>query len=660
MTKQPPAVSNLGARDGKTTQSIALAILALFLLGLVFSSSTVEAADLTKHLATRVIDAQLPLKEVQRFCDARVPRMPKVSTRAEWQAFANRTRKDVLDNVVFQGSASQWRDEKLVVERLETIEGGPEYVIHKLRYLAAPGMWIPALMYEPKKLTGKVPVMLNVNGHDSKNGKAAEYKQKRCINQAKRGMIALNVEWLGMGQLNVEGNSHYRMNQLDLCGTNGMAPFYLSMSRGLDVLLAHKHADPSRVGVAGLSGGGWQTIFISSLDTRVTLCDPVAGYSSFLTRSQYFSDLGDSEQTPNDLAKYADYTHLTAMLAPRASLLTFNAKDNCCFASPHALPPLLNAATPIFRLYGKTDHLKWHVNHDPGNHNFGLDNRQALYRMLGDFFFADAKNFNAKEIECDKEVKSFKELTVKIPKNNATFHSLAVAEMKNLPTEKLPSEGPAYKKWQSATRKALRKSIVAKSYKVTAQSKDKITLDSGVSVQSHALKLGSEWTVPCTEFAPKDAKSTTIVLADGGRKSIPSETINSLLADGQRVLAIDPFYFGESKISQRDFLFALLVATVGERPIGIQANQINAIAKWARSEFGTKTVNVSSIGPRTSLMSRVAAGCDTQISACHTKDEFTSLRAVIEQDLTVNKQPELFCFGLLKTCDISHLKHLAK
>ena len=33
------------------------------------------------------------------------------------------------------------------------------------------------------------------------SAKAAEYKQKRCINLAKRGIIALNVEWLGMGQL---------------------------------------------------------------------------------------------------------------------------------------------------------------------------------------------------------------------------------------------------------------------------------------------------------------------------------------------------------------------------------------------------------------------------------------------------------------------------
>src|SRR5262249_60389154 len=104
--------------------------------------------------------------------------------------------------------------------------------------------------------------------------------------------------------------------------------FILHVERGLDVLRAHENADPERVAVPGLSGGGWQTIFISALDTRVTLTNPVAGYSSFRTRVRHLKDLGDSEQTPCDLATVADYTHLTAMMAPRATLLTFTSKDN--------------------------------------------------------------------------------------------------------------------------------------------------------------------------------------------------------------------------------------------------------------------------------------------------------------------------------------------
>src|SRR5579885_3445425 len=344
-----------------------------------------EKADVQAALARAVIGPRQTLLETQDYIDARVPRMPKVQTAEEWQKIADRLRADVLTKVVFRGEAAGWRDAKARVEWQQTIPGGPGYRIKKLRYEALPGLWIPALLYEPEKLRGRVPVMLAVNGHDG-NGKAAGYKQIRCINLAKRGMLVLNVEWLGMGQLRTDDFRHGAMNQLDLCGTSGLAPFFLSMKRGIDVLLALSNADPKRVAVSGLSGGGWQTIFISGLDTRVTLSNPVAGYSSFRTRVRHFKDLGDSEQTPCDLATIADYTHLTAMLAPRAGLLTFNAKDNCCLEAGYAMPPLVEAALPIYRLYGKGRFLRTHVNYTPVDHNYGADNRQALYGMIGAHF----------------------------------------------------------------------------------------------------------------------------------------------------------------------------------------------------------------------------------------------------------------------------------
>src|SRR3954468_2179747 len=240
-------------------------------LALLFFPSTMFASpDIEKLLAHSIIDSNLPLQEVQAFTESRVPLMPVAASAAEWTRIADRLREDTLDKVVFRGEAAKWRKLKTKVVWLDTIAGGPEYRIRKLRYEAVPGMWIPALLYEPISLSGKVPVAMHVNGHEGV-GKSVPYKQIRCINLAKRGMIVLNLEWIGMGQLRGTNYDHYRMNQLDLCGTSGVAPFYLAMKRGLDILLEHKNADPERVEVSGLSGGGWQTIFISSLDTRVKL-----------------------------------------------------------------------------------------------------------------------------------------------------------------------------------------------------------------------------------------------------------------------------------------------------------------------------------------------------------------------------------------------------
>ena len=607
------------------------------LLGGIVGQAAEPASAVERALAQEIIGPALSLEEVRVFNETRVPDMPRVSTAAEWQAKDSEYRRNILDKVVFRGEAAKWRDTPLRVEWSDTIEGLPGYRIRKLRFEAVTGWWIPALLYEPTKLSGKRPVVLNVNGHDGK-GKAADYKQLRCINQVKRGMIALNVEWIGMGQF-ASRMSHYQMNQMDLCGTAGIAPFFLNMSKGLDVLLSHPNADPKRVAVAGLSGGGWQTIFISSLDERVTLANPVAGYSSFKTRARHGMDLGDSEQTPNDLALYADYTHLTALLANRAALLTYNAKDNCCFTAGHALPPLLAAAQPIFRLLGRGEFLRSHINHDPGSHNFELDNRQQLYRFIGDVFY-QGQEYDWQEIPSADEVKTYDELLVDLPEENGGFNSIALGLMETLPK---PFEGDK--------RRRLLEVVSAKNYTAKA----KRVRGEGAMVHFQ-FQVGDDWTLPGTVFTPDAPMATTLLIADAGRKA-QAERVESLLAKGRRVVAFDPFFFGESKIKSRDFLHVILMHAAGERALGVQASQISAVAEWAKKQY-RQPVELMSAGPRLSVAARLAAVQSNAISALKLHDPMKSLKEVIRENKGANHMPEMMCFGLLESFDLPQIEAL--
>lgn len=615
-------------------------------LAFLCSSSLLAAEfDAAPHLARPILNAQTPLDEVMAFCEQRVPPVPQVKSAEEWQAFEQATRQRTLQNVVFRGAAAQWRDYRGRVEWLDTVAGGDGYRLKKLRFEALPGMWIPAVLYEPEKLSAKAPVFLNVNGHDSA-GKVAQYKQIRCINQAKRGIIALNLEWVGMGQLRSEGFAHAKMNQLDLCGTSGVAPFFLSMQRALDILLEHPQADATRVGVAGLSGGGWQTIFISALDPRVTLCNPVAGYSSFVTRARNHKDLGDSEQTPTDLGKYADYAVLTAMLTPRHALLTNNATDNCCFAAPHALPPLLDAARPIYRLFGKELNLRSHVNYVPGDHNFGQENREALYRLVGDAFFPGDKSYPRSELDCTAELKSKDELHVPLPEVNEDFNSLAKRLAASLPRTDMP-----------ATRDDLREIVRAKEYRATGQADGMEQMD-GIAVTRWRLRVDQLWTLPATEFAPAKPQGTVLVIADQGRAHT-TDVVHEQLKLGRRVIAVDPYYYGESKIGKFDWLFSLLIATVGERPLGVQSAQVNAVGRWVRETFASDEVRLISVGPRTSVAARVAGALEPQsFKSVTTREPLESLKQLIAENRSVNVSPELFCLGLLERFDMPQLTAL--
>jgi len=606
----------------------------LFTALLCLAPAVAQTPSFEAALAKPLLAANQPLVEVQVYTASRVKSLPLVSSAQQWTQVKEQLRRRVLNDVILRGEGRKWAEAKTRVEWLDVLPGNG-YRIKRLRYELIPGMWIPALLYEPEKLAGKVPVILNTNGHEGA-GVANDYIQIRCINQAKKGALALNFEWLGMGQLKKDGFSHTRSNQLDLVGTNGVALHYLSQKRGLDILLAHPNADPARVAVTGLSGGGWQTIIISSLDPRVTIANPVAGYSSFVTRAQFpDQDLGDSEQTPVDLASVADYSTLTAMRSPKPTMISNNAYDNCCFRGDYATAPLLWAARPYFALYNAADKLTAHTNYDPG-HNYGLENREAFYRFVRDHFFnGDDSAFPVREIPSQADVRTAEQLRIELPPDNLDFHKLALKLSEGLPRK-------------SAAAPKLADVVKAHTYRVSALDAGAAQEVDGVRVRYLRLRLDDDWTVPAVELGEAANPRVTLLIGDQGRAALAAEARRLVKQEGRRVIALDPFYFGESKIARRDWLFALLISSIGDRPLGIQASQIAAVARWTRA-----AVTVESFGPRTSLIAAVAAALEPKaIAATRAHDALSSLHDVLRSDLTVDKFPEFFTFGLLESWDI--------
>jgi hypothetical protein len=173
------------------------------------------------------------------------------------------------------------------------------------------------------------------------------------------------------------------------------------------------------------------------------------------------------------------------------------------------------------------------------------------------------------------------------------------------------------------------------------------------------FRFGKEWSSPATEFVPAKPKGTVLLVGDSGRAKLAKEVARAL-AEGKRVLAIDPFYFGESKIRTHDFLFAILVAAVGERPLGIQASQVAASASWLRENAGT-AVEIRSYGPRSSLFALIAAVLEKKaIGSLEAHDSLKSLKEILNNNWGANKYPELLCFGLLEHFDVPLLKSLAQ
>ena len=203
-------------------------------------------------------------------------------------------------------------------------------------------------------------------GHEPQ-GNATEYEQKRCINFAKRGIIALSLGWVGFGELALKGDDHDDAGALDLVGSNALGFFYWACGEASipGLIAAGRYYSP---GSDGFVRRRMANYVLSALDSRVAVSVEVAGFGSFAVQYHIIpGDTDEIEENATDFAAGQDYPSLAAMRAPRPTLLIHNAEDNCCFRAALVKPYIYDKIVPFFNLYGKPDaglvreHRSWHA-----------------------------------------------------------------------------------------------------------------------------------------------------------------------------------------------------------------------------------------------------------------------------------------------------------
>ena len=636
----------------------------ILILGALSASGALaqsEVDQLRPILSGEILPADAALFQLKQYLIQHTAAPPVATTAEKWGAESKRIRERLLREVVFHGWPKEWVDAPPRFQETGVIETGQGYRLRKLRYEIIPGFYSAAILYEPERIAGKAPAIVNVNGHVGAPGKAVEYKQKRCINFAKRGILALNLEWLNFGELNNRENQHWFGAHMDLVGTHELGLFYLAMRKGIDYLYDRPDVDRGKIGVTGLSGGGWQTIVLSALDERVAVSVPVAGFSSNRSRieAREHGDLGDIEQSAADLIREIDYPHLVAMRAPRPTLLVYNAEDDCCFRGPIAKPYIFDAIRPIFQLYGKADALDWHENLDPGTHNYQIDNRIAAYRFFSKHFGLPAVE---SEIPSDGEIRSYDELVVGLPQDNLTILGLARKIARGISRPEIPTDPLAKAAWAAAERTKFRDVIrykqaeIARSW-IVANTKNK-EVESLSFLFEMADGPGAS-AVFLKAIRTPAAAPATIILHDKGMSETAVEA-SDRLNRGEQVLAADLMFVGAAWKKNEPAEYAQIVHGMGNRVLGMQASQLIGLTRWLRGRSGTPNVRIEVTGMRSQAVALAAAAIEPALySEVVVRDGIQSWYHLLEKPVEFSAAPELFCLDLYKHFDLDRVALLA-
>ena len=218
----------------------------------------------------------------------------------------------------------------------------PEYDEIRFYVESEPGFYFPAHMLIPKKRSGKIPLVICLQGHSTGMhvslgrepypGRASikvEGDRDFCIQAVARGYAAVAMEQRGFGELNFSGKEfacHELSCQALLMGKTLLGERVADISALIDAVAeGFDFIDTKRIGCMGNSGGGTSSYFAGCLDERIKVVMPSSAFCTFVDAwgSIYHCSCG---YIPGIL-KYAEMPDLAIMISPRPLIIVSGMHD---------------------------------------------------------------------------------------------------------------------------------------------------------------------------------------------------------------------------------------------------------------------------------------------------------------------------------------------
>jgi len=344
---------------------------------------------------------------------------------AEWEQ-RKQTLKTELWKAIQLAPLPKAPNTKPIVTDLRQFNG---YTIQNIAIEILPGLFINGSLYKPANYKGKIPVILNPDGHWEKQRYRPDC-QYRCAALAKMGAMAFSYDLFAWGesQLQFKLEDHRRSLSMTIQA--------LGSIRILDYLLSLKDADTNRVAITGGSGAGSHTVLMTALDNRIKVSAPVVAISSYF----YGGCPCESGMPIHDCAGRTDNVEIAAMAAPRPQLLVSDGGDWTDKTPEHDFPYLQK----MYSLYGKTSWIE-NVHLPNEKHDFGINKRIAVYNFMAKYLqlnlnaIKDAKgNIDESAITIEKE-----EALYVFGNNGEKLPSHAIKGFENL--EKVFNEAVSHK-----------------------------------------------------------------------------------------------------------------------------------------------------------------------------------------------------------------------
>jgi Acetyl xylan esterase (AXE1) len=240
------------------------------------------------------------------------------------------------------------------------------YTVENIAIEILPGLYINGSLYKPSNYKGRIPVILNPDGHWEKQRYRPDC-QYRCAALARMGAMAFSYDLFAWGE------SLLQFKLADHRKSLAMTIQVLGGIRILDYLLSLEEADRNKVAITGGSGGGSHTILMTAIDDRIKVSAPVVSLSSYF----YGGCPCESGMPIHSCGSGTDNVEIAAMAAPRPQLIVSDGGDWTDRMPEHDFPYLQK----MYGWYGKKENVE-NVHLPLEKHDFGINKRTAVYEFM--------------------------------------------------------------------------------------------------------------------------------------------------------------------------------------------------------------------------------------------------------------------------------------
>lgn len=281
---------------------------------------------------------------------------------ASVEAFTTAGRASILDAYGYRPAATAPAPE--VVDRYD----GPDFIREKVVFSTTPDFRVPAYVHVPKGRSGRLPAIVDLHSHGGmflfgkekvidfgRNHEAmttyhaGNYESRPTATAlVRRGYVVITIDAFMFGERRVMmdadrsagwDRSRYslddvqRLNQVCRSKESTLAKTLtvLGMSwpgivawddmRTVDYLITRPEVDPARIGCVGVSFGGWRSLFLSALDTRIKAGCVVGFMSTIRSMLRAHVDTHSWVHFVPGLHRHLDLPDVASLNAPRPLLV---------------------------------------------------------------------------------------------------------------------------------------------------------------------------------------------------------------------------------------------------------------------------------------------------------------------------------------------------